>query len=42
MRSPAWTRFQTQPRQIVRELRERAGRPPRLTDLAQRMGLIHE
>jgi hypothetical protein len=33
-------RYQTQPRQIVRELRERASNPPRLTDLAQRMGLV--
>ena len=37
--APDWTRFQTQPRQIVRELRDRAGHPPRLTDLAHRMGV---
>ena len=38
--APAWMRYQTQPRQIVRELRERAANPARLTDLAQRMGLV--
>lgn len=38
--APAWMRYQTQPRQIVRELRERAAYPPRLTDLARRMGLV--
>lgn len=37
--APAWVRYQSQPRQIVRELRERAGNPPRLTALAQRMGV---
>ena len=37
--APDWTRYQAQPRQIVRELRERAGNPPRLTALAQRMGV---
>ncbi len=37
--APEWMRFQTQPRQIVRELRARAGHPPRLTELAQRMGV---
>ncbi len=38
--APAWTRYQAQPRQIVRELRKRAGNPPRLTALAQRMGVV--
>jgi transcriptional regulator with XRE-family HTH domain len=38
--APSWTKYQTQPRQIVRELRERAGNPPRLTDLARRMGVV--
>jgi transcriptional regulator with XRE-family HTH domain len=38
--APDWVRYQTQPRQIVRELRERAGSPPRLTALAQRMGVV--
>lgn len=37
--APSWTRYQTQPRQIVQELRERAGTPPRLTDLVRRMGV---
>ncbi len=37
--APDWTRYQAQPRQIVRELRERAGNPPRSTALAQRMGV---
>lgn len=37
--APQWTRYQGQPKQIVRELRERAIRPPRLTELARRMGL---
>lgn len=37
--APQWTRYQGQPKQIVRELRERASRPPKLTELAQRMGL---
>jgi transcriptional regulator with XRE-family HTH domain len=38
--APSWMRFQAQPRQIVRELRERAASAPRLTDLAKRMGLL--
>lgn len=37
--APTWTRYQAQPRQIVRELRERASHPPRLTDLARRIGV---
>jgi transcriptional regulator with XRE-family HTH domain len=40
--APDWTGYQTQPRQIVRELRERAGNPPRLTALAQRMGVVRQ
>jgi transcriptional regulator with XRE-family HTH domain len=36
--APAWTRFQVQPREIVRELRERAA-PPLLAELAERMGV---
>lgn len=37
--APTWMSFQSQPRQIVRELRERATNPPRLAPLAERMGL---
>lgn len=37
--APDWTRYQTQPRQVVRELHGRAGNPPRLTALAQRLGV---
>ena len=37
--APAWTYYQAQPRQIVRELRDRST-DPRLTDLARRIGLI--
>jgi len=36
--APAWTRFQGQPREIVRELRERAA-PSMLLELAARMGI---
>ena len=36
--APAWTRFQVQPREIVRELRERAA-PPLLAELAERLGV---
>lgn len=38
--APNWTAHQSQPRQIVRELRERAANPPRLTDLARRLGVV--
>ena len=37
--APTWMSFQSQPRQIVGELRHRAANPPRLTALAERMGL---
>lgn len=37
--APSWMRYQAQPRQIVLELRHRATNPPRLTDLAKRMGM---
>lgn len=40
--APDWTRYQAQPKQIVRELRQRAANPPRLTALAQRMGVLQE
>jgi transcriptional regulator with XRE-family HTH domain len=36
--APTWAKFQAQPRQIVRELRERAT-PPLLSELAERMGV---
>jgi transcriptional regulator with XRE-family HTH domain len=38
--APTWTRYQTQPRQIVHELRERAANPRHLTNLAWRLGLV--
>lgn len=38
--APEWMRYQSEPRQIVRELRERAANPPRLTALATRIGVL--
>lgn len=39
--APSWTRYQTLPRQVVRELlgRERRARTPRLRELAGRLGI---
>lgn len=37
--APTWIRYQSQPKQIVRELRGRAANSPRLTELARRLGL---
>lgn len=36
--APSWIRYQTQPKQIVRELRTRSANPT-LTDLARRLGV---
>ena len=38
--APAWISYQEQPKMIVRELRERAANPPRLTALARKLGVI--
>jgi hypothetical protein len=40
--APYWTRYQALPRQLVRELRDRAAHPVRLTDLAYRMGITRK
>ncbi|MHA6629844.1 helix-turn-helix domain-containing protein [Pseudonocardia sichuanensis] len=37
--APSWARFQTQPQQIYRELRDRAANTDRLVTLAARLGL---
>lgn len=37
--APSWSRYQTQPRQIYRELRERAANTPRLRALAEQLGI---
>jgi hypothetical protein len=37
--APSWARYQTQPKQIYRELRDRAANTPRLVTLAARLGL---
>jgi transcriptional regulator with XRE-family HTH domain len=37
--APSWSRFQAQPKQIYRELRERAANTPRLVTLAARLGV---
>jgi transcriptional regulator with XRE-family HTH domain len=37
--APSWARFQNQPKQIYRELRDRAANTPRLVTLAARLGL---
>jgi transcriptional regulator with XRE-family HTH domain len=37
--APSWARFQTQPKQIYRELRDRAANTERLVTLAARLGL---
>ncbi len=39
--APTWTRYQAQPRQIIRELREQSANLPRLTELARRLGVAH-
>ena len=38
--APTWTRYQSQARQIVHELRERAANPRHLTNLAWRLGIV--
>ena len=40
--APQWIQYQDQPKQIVRELRQRAANPRRLTALARRMGVVRD
>jgi hypothetical protein len=37
--APSWSRYQAQPKQIYRELRERAANTSRLVTLAARLGV---